>query len=86
MLPEMRIFLRKLDQFEFQGKVGGAFGSYEWNDEVPQRIYEIMGNIMKMDMVGEALKIQPPMLGHKEAEAREYGQRIALKIKEIKKT
>lgn len=80
ILPEMRNFLGKISQLDFNGKVGGAFGSYEWNEVVPDRIYEIMDNIMKMDMVKGSLKLKPPLLGHKEQEAKDYGRSIAEKI------
>ncbi len=83
ILPEMRNFLGKLSQWDYHGKVGGAFGSYEWNDEVPDRIFEIMDTMMKMEMVKETLKLQPPLLGHKEQEARSYGQNIADRVIEV---
>jgi flavorubredoxin len=79
MLPELDEVLRRLSRLPVQGKVGAAFGSYEWNEEVPGQIHAILEKDCGLIMAGPALALKPPMLGHKEEQARELGRKIGKK-------
>jgi flavorubredoxin len=76
MLPELDEILCRLSRLPVQGKVGAAFGSYEWNEEVPDQIHAIMQKDCGLLMAGPALALKPPMLGHKEEQARELGRTV----------
>lgn len=76
MLPELEEVLCRLSRMQVQGKTGAAFGSYEWNEEVPDQIHKSMEQDCGLIMAGPALAVKPPLLGHKEKEARELGRKI----------
>lgn len=76
MLPELEEVLCRLSRMEVKGKIGAAFGSYEWNEEVPGQIHKSMEQDCGLIMAGPALALKPPMLGHKEEQARELGRTI----------
>ena len=63
-----------------KGKIGAAFGSYGWSDEVPNMILEIMKNRFEMDVVEPALLIKytPDEKGLEEC--KNFGINIAKKI------
>ncbi len=76
MPPELDKVLCRLSRLPVQGKAGAAFGSYEWNEEVPGQIHAILEKDCGLIMAGPALAFKPPMLGHKEEQARELGRKI----------
>ena len=47
----MKTLLFLAEKASLEGKPGGAFGSFRWSGEAPDRIYDTMQNIFKMDMV-----------------------------------
>ncbi|MGM0539654.1 MAG: flavodoxin domain-containing protein [Thermodesulfobacteriota bacterium] len=77
MLPELEEVLCRLSRMPVQGKIGAAFGSYEWNEEVPGQIHKSMEQDCGLIMAGPALAFKPPLLGHKEKQSRELGRTIA---------
>ena len=56
----LKEFLEELAfrKVNLKGKIGGAFGSYGWSDEVPNMVLEIMKNKFEMDVVEPALLIK----------------------------
>ncbi|MFP4035868.1 MAG: flavodoxin domain-containing protein [Desulfovermiculus sp.] len=86
MLPELEEVLCRLSRMPVQGKIGAAFGSYEWNEEVPGQIHKSMEQDCGLVMAGPALAVKPPMLGHKEEQARELGREIAKMIRSAPET
>jgi flavorubredoxin len=46
-----------------EGKIGGSFGAFGWSGEAPDRIYDTMKNIFKMEMVGGPLRLKSSDLG-----------------------
>ena len=76
MLPELDAVLCRLSRLPVRGKIGAAFGSYEWNEEVPGQIHASMAKDCGLRMAGPALAVKPPMLGHMEERARELGRTI----------
>jgi len=81
MLPLMKNILFLAEKAELQGKVGGAFGAFGWSGEAPDRIFDTMSNIFRMDMVAAPLKLKSSTLGGGIQMAQAYGGDIASKIK-----
>lgn len=76
MLPELDEVLCRLSRLPVRGKVGAAFGSYEWNEAVPGIIHKSMEQDCGLTMAGPALAVKPPFLGHMQEQARELGRKI----------
>ena len=55
MLQGMKTMLFLAEKAGLEGKVGGAFGAFGWSGEAPDRIYDTMKHIFKMNMVGDLL-------------------------------
>jgi len=81
MMEAMKTMLFMAEKADLDGKIGGAFGSYGWSGEAPDRIYQTMKNIFNMKMVDSALRIKSPAsLGDAQL-AHAYGREIGQKIK-----
>jgi flavorubredoxin len=76
MLPDMDEVLTRLSRLPVQGRIGAAFGSYEWNEEVPDQIHTSMERDCGLRMAAPALALKPPMLGHMEEQARDLGRTV----------
>ena len=63
-----------------KGKIGAAFGSYGWSDEVPNMILEIMKNRFEMDVVEPALLIKYTPDEKGLDDCKNFGINIAKKI------
>jgi len=63
-----------------EGKAGGSFGAFGWSGEAPDRIFDTMKNVFKMDMVGGSLRLKSSMLGGGVKMAQDYGRDIAAKL------
>ena len=80
MLQAMKTFLFLAEKANLEGKVGGAFGAFGWSGEANDRIFETMKHILKMDMVGDCLRLKSTSLGGGVQMAQEYGGGIAKKL------
>jgi flavorubredoxin len=80
MLQGMKTFLFVAEKADLEGKVGGSFGAFGWSGEAPDRIYDTMKNIFKMDMVGGSLRLKSSQLGGGVQMAQDYGREIAKKL------
>jgi len=81
MMEAMKSMLFMAEKANLDEKIGGAFGSYGWSGEAPDRIYQTMKNIFNMKMVNSALRIKSPAsLGDAQL-AQAYGREIGQKIK-----
>ena len=80
MLQSMKTFLFLAEKANLEGKVGGAFGAYGWSGEANDRIFETMKHILKMDMVGDCLRLKSSSLGGGIQMAQDYGRGIAKKF------
>jgi flavorubredoxin len=80
MLQAMKTFLFLAAKAELDGKIGGAFGAFGWSGEANDRIFETMKHILKMDMVGDTLRLKSSKLGGGMQMAQDYGREIARKI------
>ncbi len=83
MIQGMKTMLFLAEKVNLQGKPGGAFGTYGWSGEAPDRIYHTMENIFKMDMVSGSLRLKTPYLYKPDGieASQEYGKEIAQKMR-----
>ena len=80
MLQAMKTFLFLAENANLKGKVGGAFGSFGWSGEANDRIFNTMKHVLKMDMVGDTLRLKSSSLGGGIQMAQDYGREIAKKL------
>jgi flavorubredoxin len=80
MLQGMKTFLFIAEKANLAGKVGGAFGSFGWSGEANDRIFETMKHILKMELVGDTLRLKSSSLGGGLRMAQDYGREIAKKL------
>lgn len=80
MLKAMKTFLFVAEKANLEGKAGGAFGSFGWSGEANDRIFDTMKHILKMDMIGDTLRLKSSSLEGGMQMAQEYGRQIAKKL------
>jgi len=80
MLQKMKSVLFLAEKAGLEGKIGGAFGAFGWSGEAPDRIYDTMKNIFKMNMVSNPLRLKSSNLGGGIQMAQDYGREIGKKI------
>jgi flavorubredoxin len=80
MLQGLKTFLFIAENANLEGKVGGAFGSFGWSGEANDRIFDTMKHVLKMDMVGDTLRLKSSSLGGGLQMAQDYGREIAKKL------
>ncbi len=81
MMQGMKTMLFLAAKSNLEGKAGGAFGAYGWSGEAPERIYDTMQHIFKMNMVDSHLKQKTPGTALEKKTAQDYGRAIAQKIR-----
>ena len=81
MMQAMKTMLFLAEKAHLQGKAGGAFGAFGWSGEAPDRIFDTMKNIFKMDMVSGPLRLKSASLGGGTQMAQDYGRQIGKKIR-----
>ncbi len=80
MIQGMKTFLFLAEKADLEGKIGAAFGAFGWSGEAPDRIFDTMKNIYKMEMVSGPLRLKSTSLGGGVQMAQDYGKEIAAKI------
>lgn len=80
MVQGMKTMLFMAEKAELEGKVGGAFGAFGWSGEAPDRIFDTMKNIFKMNMVSIPLRLKSANLGGGMRMAQDYGREVAEKL------
>ena len=58
MMKPMETFLFLAEKANLRDKIGGAFGSYGWSGEAPQRIHDTMEAIFGMKMPSPPLRVK----------------------------
>ena len=81
MMQGMKTLLFLAEKANLEAKVGGAFGAFGWSGEAPDRIFNTMKNIFKMDMSSDPLRLKSTALGGGLEMAQDYGREIAKKLK-----
>jgi len=77
MMQGMKNFLFLAEKAGLAGKAGGAFG---WSGEAPDRIFDTMKNVYKMDMESSSLRLKSISLGGGIKMAQDYGRELAKKL------
>ena len=80
MVQGMKTLLFMAEKAELEGKIGGAFGAFGWSGEAPDRIFDTMKHIFKMNMVSIPLRLKSANLGGGLKMAQDYGREIAEKL------
>jgi len=80
MMQGMKTMLFLGEKAGIEGKTGGAFGAFGWSGEAPDRIFDTMKNIFKMNMVSGPLRLKSSSLGGGLQMAQDYGREIAGKL------
>ncbi len=80
MLQSMKTLLFLAEKANLEGKVGGTFGAFGWSGEAPERIFDTMKNIYKMQMVAGPLRLKSSTLEGGMKAAQEFGKEIASKL------
>jgi flavorubredoxin len=80
MMEGMKTLLFLAEKSGLEDKVGGAFGAFGWSGEAPDRIFDTMKNILKMNMVSGPLRLKSADLGGGIQMAHEYGREVSQKI------
>jgi flavorubredoxin len=73
----MKTFLFLAEKAGLDGRVGGAFGSFGWSGEANDRIFDTMKHILKMNMLGDTLRLKSSTLDGGIQMAQDYGREIA---------
>ena len=80
MIQGMKTLLFLAAKLNLEGKVGAAFGAFGWSGEANDRIFETMKHILKMDMVGDCLRLKNKNLGGGQQMAQDYGREVGKKL------
>ena len=80
MMQGMKTMLFLAEKLDLEEKVGGSFGAFGWSGEAPDRIFDTMSNIFKMDMVRGPLRLKSASLGGGVRMAQGYGREIGKKM------
>ena len=80
MMQGMKTLLFLTEKAGLEGKIGASFGAFGWSGEAPDRIYETMRNIFKMEMVSGPLRLKSASLGGGIPMAQDYGKEIGKKL------
>ena len=80
MLQSMKTLLFLAEKADLEGKIGGAFGAFGWSGEAPERIFDTMKNIYKMQMVAGPLRLKSSAIEGGMKAAQEFGKEIASKL------
>jgi flavorubredoxin len=80
MMQAMKTFLFIAEKANLEGKPGGAFGSFGWSGEANDRIFDTMKHILKIDVVGDTLRLKSSSLEGGMQMAQDYGRAIAKKL------
>jgi flavorubredoxin len=80
MMQAVKTLLFLAAKVNLEGKVGASFGAFGWSGEAPDRIYETMRNIFKMEMVGSPLRLKSTVLQGGPQMAQDYGREIGKRL------
>jgi len=80
MMQAVKTLLFLAAKVNLEGRVGASFGAFGWSGEAPDRIYETMRNIFKMEMVGSPLRLKSTVLQGGPQMAQDYGREIGKRL------
>jgi len=77
----MKTFLFEMEKADLKGKTGAAFGSYGWSGESVRMMGDTMKHIFGMNVMEPGLKLIGRPSGSSLERGKEFGKKIAEKIK-----
>jgi flavorubredoxin len=79
----IKLFLIEMKKANLKGIIGVAFGAYGWGGESVQIMTDTMKHMIQMDVLEPGLKVKTSQLitGEGDSLSREFGKKIAGKIK-----
>ena len=80
MMESMKQLLFLAERAGLEGKCGGSFGAFGWSGEAPERIFNTMKHVLKMDMAGDCLRLKSASLEGGIPMAQGYGRQLAAKL------
>src|SRR4030042_2012225 len=80
MMQAVKTLLFLAANVNLEGRVGASFGAFGWSGEAPDRIFETMRNIFKMEMVGSPLRLKSTVLHGGPQMAQDYGREIGKRL------
>lgn len=80
MMSNMKQMLFLAEKAGLEGKCGGAFGSYGWSGEAPDRIFNTMKHVLNMNMTGDCLRLKSAALEGGVQMAQSYGKEVGDKL------
>lgn len=80
LLHKMKTDTSDANEIDFERKIGGAFGKPGPGDKAIGSLFEIMKNVLKMDMVNGPLILDSISSGSGVQKAKQYGQELAEKL------
>ncbi len=80
MMNSMKQLLFLAEKAGLEGKCGGAFGAFGWSGEAPERIYNTMKHVLKMNVTGDCLRLKSAGLDGGISMAHSYGKDISSKL------
>jgi len=81
MISSMKMFLFKMKKVDLKGKVVAAFGTYGFSGEAVEMMSDTMKHIFEMDMIEPDLKMKGMEVVTRGKECKEFGKKIAGRIK-----
>jgi flavodoxin short chain len=81
LVQSMKNFLFEMEKVDLKGKTGAAFGSYGWSGESVGMMTDTMKHIFEMNAIEPGLKIKRRPTEKGLEECREFGKKIADRIK-----
>lgn len=79
MMQSMKTLLFLTKNIDLENKVGASFGAFGWSGEAPDRIYDTMKHVFRMDMVSGPLRLKKSDMGGGIQMAQDYGREISKK-------
>ena len=83
MMSAMKQLLFLAEKAGLEGKCGGAFGAYGWSGEAPERIFNTMKHVLKMNVTGDCLRLKSSLLDGGVQMAHSYGKDMAGKLQQM---
>ena len=80
MMESMKQLLFLAERAGLEGKCGGAFGSFGWSGEAPDRIQNTMKHVLKMNTTGDCLRLKSAALEGGIPMAQGFGKDLASKV------
>ena len=80
MMETMKQLLFLAERAGLEGKCGGSFGAFGWSGEAPERIFNTMKHVLKMNMTGDCLRLKSASLEGGIPMAQGYGKQLAARL------